>query len=116
MSNEEKTLVEISEENNAIDLANDNKTLVEILEENNPIDPAKYISYVSAPQAGGIATFSGTTRDTFKVNEGHSGIRVKVSEAGRRISSTHDGIRMSGGSRKTSTRSGGITIKVSEVS
>ncbi|XP_050236721.1 molybdopterin synthase catalytic subunit-like [Mercurialis annua] len=66
MSNEDKTLVEISEENNRVDLANEDKTLVEILEENNPIDLAKYISYVSAPQAGGIATFSGTTRDTFE--------------------------------------------------
>ncbi|KAJ4724511.1 Molybdopterin synthase catalytic subunit [Melia azedarach] len=43
------------------------KTLVEILEESNPIDLTKYITYVSAPQAGAIATFSGTTRDTFEV-------------------------------------------------
>ncbi|KAF5745002.1 putative molybdopterin synthase large subunit [Tripterygium wilfordii] len=42
------------------------KTLVEILEDNIPIDIAKYINYVSAPQAGAIATFSGTTRDTFE--------------------------------------------------
>ncbi|KAJ6315418.1 hypothetical protein OIU78_018831 [Salix suchowensis] len=42
------------------------KTLVEILEENNLIDLAKYINYVSASQAGAIATFSGTTRDTFE--------------------------------------------------
>ncbi|KAJ4724510.1 Molybdopterin synthase catalytic subunit [Melia azedarach] len=42
------------------------KTLVEILEESNPIDLTKYITYVSAPQAGAIATFSGTTRDTFE--------------------------------------------------
>lgn len=42
------------------------KTLVEILEEDNPIDLAKYINYVSAPQAGAIATFSGTTRDSFE--------------------------------------------------
>ncbi|KAB5520534.1 hypothetical protein DKX38_024853 [Salix brachista] len=34
------------------------KTLVEILEENNLIDLAKYINYVSASQAGAIATFS----------------------------------------------------------
>ncbi|KAG5222987.1 molybdopterin biosynthesis MoaE family protein [Salix suchowensis] len=42
------------------------KTLVEILEENKLIDLAKYINYVSASQAGAIATFSGTTRDTFE--------------------------------------------------
>ena len=41
------------------------KTLVEIIDENKRIDLAKYIHYVSAPQAGAIATFSGTTRDTF---------------------------------------------------
>ncbi|KAJ7964955.1 Molybdopterin synthase catalytic subunit [Quillaja saponaria] len=48
-----------------IKMASEEKTLAEILEGHNPIDIAKYISYVSAPQAGGIATFSGTTRDTF---------------------------------------------------
>ncbi|XP_021906646.1 molybdopterin synthase catalytic subunit [Carica papaya] len=42
------------------------KNLVEILEENKQVDIAKYINYVSAPQAGAIATFSGTTRDTFE--------------------------------------------------
>ncbi|KAJ4824117.1 Molybdopterin synthase catalytic subunit [Turnera subulata] len=47
-------------------MASEVKTLVEILEENNPIDLGKYINYVSAPQAGAIATFSGTTRDTFQ--------------------------------------------------
>ncbi|EEF39155.1 molybdopterin synthase catalytic subunit [Ricinus communis] len=47
-------------------MGSEEKTLVEILEENNPIDLAKYINYVSAPQAGAIATFSGTTRDTFE--------------------------------------------------
>lgn len=46
--------------------AAEEKTLVEILEDHNPIDLAKYINYVSAPQAGAIATFSGTTRDTFE--------------------------------------------------
>ncbi|KAH7541987.1 hypothetical protein FEM48_Zijuj02G0025500 [Ziziphus jujuba var. spinosa] len=46
-------------------MADEEKTLVEILEEHNPIDLAKYINYVSAPQAGAIATFAGTTRDTF---------------------------------------------------
>ncbi|POO01531.1 Molybdopterin biosynthesis MoaE [Trema orientale] len=49
--------------------ADDEKTLVEILEEHNPIDLSKYINYVSAPQAGAIATFSGTTRDTFDGKE-----------------------------------------------
>lgn len=47
-------------------MAAEEETLVEILEEHNPIDLAKYINYVSAPQAGAIATFSGTTRDTFQ--------------------------------------------------
>jgi molybdopterin synthase catalytic subunit len=42
------------------------KTLVEILDEHNPIDLARYINYVTAPQAGAIATFSGTTRDSFE--------------------------------------------------
>ncbi|KAF8400157.1 hypothetical protein HHK36_013455 [Tetracentron sinense] len=42
------------------------KTLIEILEENTPIDLTKYINFVHAPQSGAIATFSGTTRDTFE--------------------------------------------------
>ncbi|CAM8886448.1 unnamed protein product [Rhodiola kirilowii] len=42
------------------------KTLVEILEEHTKIDIVKYINYVTAPQCGAIATFSGTTRDTFE--------------------------------------------------
>lgn len=46
-------------------MAGEDRTLVEILEENNPVDVTKYMTYVSAPQAGAIATFSGTTRDTF---------------------------------------------------
>ncbi|KAJ7960502.1 Molybdopterin synthase catalytic subunit [Quillaja saponaria] len=46
-------------------MAAEEKTLAEILEDQNLIDIARYISYVSAPQAGAIATFSGTTRDTF---------------------------------------------------
>ncbi|XP_021843244.2 molybdopterin synthase catalytic subunit-like [Spinacia oleracea] len=41
------------------------KTLIEILEENNPIDIVKYMNFVRAPECGAIATFSGTTRDTF---------------------------------------------------
>ncbi|KAJ0259257.1 Molybdopterin synthase catalytic subunit [Hirschfeldia incana] len=40
--------------------------LIEILEEGHKVDILKYIDYVSAPQAGAIATFSGTTRDTFE--------------------------------------------------
>ncbi|XP_065856362.1 molybdopterin synthase catalytic subunit [Euphorbia lathyris] len=47
-------------------MADEEKSLVEILEENNPIDLARFINYVSAPQAGAVATFSGTTRDTFE--------------------------------------------------
>ena len=47
-------------------MGSEENTLIEILEENAPIDLAKYINYVSAPQAGAIATFSGTTRDTFE--------------------------------------------------
>lgn len=46
-------------------MADEDRNLVEILEEHVEIDIAKYINYVSAPQAGAIATFSGTTRDTF---------------------------------------------------
>ncbi|XP_058782346.1 molybdopterin synthase catalytic subunit-like [Vicia villosa] len=43
----------------------ENKDLIEILENLKLIDVAKYMNFVSAPQAGAIATFSGTTRDTF---------------------------------------------------
>lgn len=50
------------------------KTLVEIIDENKQIDLAKYINYVGAPQAGAIATFSGTTRDTF---EGKSVVELR---------------------------------------
>ncbi|XAR59602.1 Molybdopterin synthase [Bertholletia excelsa] len=42
------------------------KILIEILDENVPIDLAKYINYVQAPSCGAVATFSGTTRDTFE--------------------------------------------------
>lgn len=45
---------------------NEDRTLVEILEEHNPIDMAKYMKFVGSPQAGAVATFSGTTRDTFE--------------------------------------------------
>ncbi|CAI9091268.1 OLC1v1026243C1 [Oldenlandia corymbosa var. corymbosa] len=41
------------------------RNLIEILKENCPIDMNKYISYVQSPQCGAIATFAGTTRDTF---------------------------------------------------
>ncbi|KNA24345.1 hypothetical protein SOVF_016450 [Spinacia oleracea] len=46
-------------------MSEEDKTLIEILEENNPIDIIKYINFVRAPKCGAIATFSGTTRDTF---------------------------------------------------
>ncbi|GAB4835311.1 Molybdopterin synthase catalytic subunit [Ancistrocladus abbreviatus] len=42
------------------------KTLIEILEEHSPVDIVKYINYVRASECGAIATFSGTTRDTFE--------------------------------------------------
>nr|DAD25933.1 TPA_asm: hypothetical protein HUJ06_027401 [Nelumbo nucifera] len=42
------------------------KTLIEILEESTPIDLTKYMNFVHSPQSGAIATFSGTTRDTFE--------------------------------------------------
>lgn len=44
-------------------------TLVEILEENKAIEIAKYMNFVSDPSAGAVATFSGTTRDTFEGKE-----------------------------------------------
>ncbi|OWM69117.1 molybdopterin synthase catalytic subunit [Punica granatum] len=47
-------------------MADEDRTLVEILEEHSPIDVAKYMKYVGSPQAGAIATFSGTTRDMFE--------------------------------------------------
>lgn len=43
-------------------MGDEEKNLVEILEENNPLNIVKYINYVSVPQAGAIATFSGTTK------------------------------------------------------
>lgn len=46
-------------------MAEEDKTLVEILEENIPIDMVKYINFAQAPACGAIATFSGTTRDSF---------------------------------------------------
>ncbi|KAK4780452.1 hypothetical protein SAY87_016558 [Trapa incisa] len=47
-------------------MANKDRTLVEILEEHNLIDVVKYMNFVGSPQAGAVATFSGTTRDTFE--------------------------------------------------
>ncbi|KAI4386198.1 hypothetical protein MLD38_004152 [Melastoma candidum] len=47
-------------------LASEDRTLIEILEEGVPVNLAKYIGYVASPKAGAIATFSGTTRDTFE--------------------------------------------------
>ncbi|XP_042507582.1 molybdopterin synthase catalytic subunit [Macadamia integrifolia] len=47
-------------------MADEEKTLIEILEEFIPIDLAKYINFVHSPKSGAIATFSGTTRDTFE--------------------------------------------------
>ncbi|KAG9136497.1 hypothetical protein Leryth_014343 [Lithospermum erythrorhizon] len=41
------------------------KNLVEILEEGRPVDISKYINFVHSPKCGAIATFAGTTRDTF---------------------------------------------------
>ncbi|KAJ4964832.1 hypothetical protein NE237_016681 [Protea cynaroides] len=46
-------------------MADEEKTLIEILEEFAAIDIAKYINFVHSPKSGAIATFSGTTRDTF---------------------------------------------------
>ncbi|XP_058068515.1 molybdopterin synthase catalytic subunit-like [Magnolia sinica] len=44
----------------------DEKTLIEILDDPSEIDPNKYMNYVRAPQSGAIATFAGTTRDSFE--------------------------------------------------
>ncbi|KAL8156563.1 hypothetical protein AgCh_001601 [Apium graveolens] len=45
------------------------KNLIEIVEDDCPIDMSKYINYVQSPSCGAIATFSGTTRDTFQGKE-----------------------------------------------
>ncbi|KAK6138266.1 hypothetical protein DH2020_028013 [Rehmannia glutinosa] len=50
-------------------MADEEKNLIEILEENITIDMNKYISYVQSPHCGAIATFAGTTRDTFDGKE-----------------------------------------------
>lgn len=44
------------------------KTLVEILEpfSSAPLDLARYVSFVRDPACGAVATFEGTTRDTFE--------------------------------------------------
>lgn len=47
------------------EMVTEERNLVEILEENHPIDIGKYINFVHSPQCGAIATFAGTTRDTF---------------------------------------------------
>ncbi|KAL8527439.1 hypothetical protein ACS0TY_005338 [Phlomoides rotata] len=47
-------------------MSTEEKNMIEILDENTPIDITKYISYVEAPHCGAIATFAGTTRDTFE--------------------------------------------------
>ncbi|XP_043706359.1 molybdopterin synthase catalytic subunit-like [Telopea speciosissima] len=47
-------------------MADEEKTLIEILEEFTPIDVAKYMNFVHSSKSGAIATFSGTTRDTFE--------------------------------------------------
>ncbi|XP_068638893.1 molybdopterin synthase catalytic subunit [Aristolochia californica] len=44
----------------------EDKTLIEILEENSSIDLNKYINSVHSPHSGAIATFAGTTRDSFE--------------------------------------------------
>ncbi|GFP97592.1 molybdopterin synthase catalytic subunit [Phtheirospermum japonicum] len=46
-------------------MADEEKNLIEILEDNIIIDTNKFISYVQSPHCGAIATFAGTTRDTF---------------------------------------------------
>ncbi|KAF3582111.1 hypothetical protein DY000_02035947 [Brassica cretica] len=47
-------------------MSSEENNLIEILEEGHKVDIAKYFDYVSTPQAGAVATFSGTTRDTFE--------------------------------------------------
>lgn len=47
-------------------MSDEERNLIEIVEENTPIDVNKLINYVHAPRCGAIATFSGTTRDTFE--------------------------------------------------
>ncbi|CAA7050514.1 unnamed protein product [Microthlaspi erraticum] len=47
-------------------MTSEEKNLVEILEEGHKVDVVKYMDYVSAPEAGAIATFSGTTRNMFE--------------------------------------------------
>ncbi|GER54722.1 molybdopterin synthase catalytic subunit [Striga asiatica] len=46
-------------------MTDNENNLIEILDENTPIDTNKYINFVRSPQCGAIATFFGTTRDTF---------------------------------------------------
>ncbi|XP_051142697.1 molybdopterin synthase catalytic subunit-like [Andrographis paniculata] len=65
----DKNVVEILEDNIPIDI-----NVVEILEDNIPIDINKYINLVQSPHCGAIATFAGTTRDTF---EGKSVVELR---------------------------------------
>ncbi|XP_078444058.1 molybdopterin biosynthesis MoaE family protein [Wolffia australiana] len=51
------------------------KTLVEIVEAScEPLDTARYVAFVRDPACGAIATFEGTTRDTF---EGRSVVELR---------------------------------------
>ncbi|KAH0887388.1 hypothetical protein HID58_063484, partial [Brassica napus] len=56
----------VASENDVALMSSEENNLIEILEEGHKVDIAKYFDYVSTPQAGAIATFSGTTRDTFE--------------------------------------------------
>lgn len=47
--------------------ADGDQTLIDVLEPSNgPIDIVRYVNFVRDPAAGAIATFEGTTRDTFE--------------------------------------------------
>lgn len=47
-------------------MASEERNLIEILGENEAMDMNRYISYVHSPECGAMATFAGTTRDTFE--------------------------------------------------
>lgn len=75
------------------------KTLVEIIEDVTAIiDPNKYTNFVASPKSGAIATFAGTTRDTF---EGKRVVELRyeayVSMAIRRLRSICSSARSSWG-------------------
>eukprot|EP00262_Sarcandra_glabra_P018618 TRINITY_DN6755_c0_g1_i4.p1 TRINITY_DN6755_c0_g1~~TRINITY_DN6755_c0_g1_i4.p1 ORF type:complete len:218 (+),score=28.62 TRINITY_DN6755_c0_g1_i4:382-1035(+) len=63
---EMKNLIEIVKDSSS------SKNLIEIVEDSssspnpNPIDVMKYINSVRSPKSGAIATFEGTTRDSFQ--------------------------------------------------